>query len=279
VGGIALFSLRDRPTTIGLPDVEEICGTKFAELTEEEKREKEEEENYTYFELLKKYILKSKTMWNLALIYFCVYVFRNGPIDWIFAILSEKFGGGAAKAQGLRNLGIDPKNAWIASTICLIGGIGTFLAPTISEKLFKGRRAPANFWCLFVGAFSTIGMWLGTSSHSPIAGSNVLCTTVSIISLGIAGFTVCVPQVLVGGICAVESASKRVATAASGFAGLLGYFGAGISNVVNGWFKAVSKAQFGDARLVLIYWGVMALIGALLCIPLWNVRPTKEYSH
>jgi sugar phosphate permease len=122
-------------------------------------------------------------------------------------------------------------------------------------------------------------MWLGGSPYSPIYSNIILKNIVIFGSLGIAGFTVCVPQVLVGGICAVESSSKRVASAASGFAGLLGYFGAAFGNFVNGAILEVSRAQYKDARLVLIYWGLVTLLGAMLCLPLWNMKANKEYSH
>lgn len=276
VGIIGFFSLRDKPQTIGLPDVEEICETKFETLTDVEKEEKNKESNLTYFEILKKYVLKNKVMWNLALIYFCVYVFRNGPVDWIFKILA----GSAPKATSLEALQtIDKLAALKASTLCAIGFFGTFFAPLISEKLFKGRRAPANFWCLTIGALSVFGMWLGGSQYSPIYNNELLKNIVIFTSLGIAGFTVCVPQVLVGGICAVESSSKRVASAASGFAGLLGYFGAAFGHVINGIVLSHSMEKYNDARLVLVYWGLVAFVGALLCIPLWNVKANKEYSH
>lgn len=276
VGIIGFFSLRDRPVSIGLPDVEEICETKLESLTESEQKEKDEESNLTYFEILKKYVLKNKVIWNLALIYFCVYVFRSGPVDWIFKILV----GSTPKATTLDALqNIDKLAALKASTLCAIGFFGTYFAPIISEKLFKGRRAPANFWCLTIGAISVIGMWLGASQYSPIYNNEIIKNIVIFISLGVAGFTVCVPQVLVGGICAVESSSKRVASAASGFAGLLGYFGAAFGHIINGSIIAKSMEVYNDARLVLIYWGVVALIGAFLCIPLWNVKANKEYSH
>lgn len=276
VAFIAFFSLRDRPVSMGLPDVEEICSTKLDTLTEEEQKEKDQEATYTYFQILKKYVLKNKVMWNLALIYFCVYVFRNGPIDWIFKILA----GSAPKATSLDALqNIDKLAALKTSTLCAIGFFGTFFAPLISEKIFKGRRAPANFWCLIIGAISVIGMWLGGSQYSPIFNNELLKNIVIFTSLGVAGFTVCVPQVLVGGICAVEFSSKRVASAASGFAGLLGYFGAAFGHIINGIILDQSMRIYDDARLVLAYWGIVAFIGALLCIPLWNVRANKEYSH
>ncbi|MDR1013339.1 MAG: MFS transporter, partial [Lactobacillales bacterium] len=201
VGTIGFFSLRDRPESLGLPDVEEICGTKLASLTAKEKKEKDEEAKFTYFQILKKYILKNKVMWNLAFIYFCVYVFRTGPVDWMFEILTGD-AGKATKAKSLEGLqNIDQSAAFQTSILCIVGALGTYFAPLISEKLFKGRRAPANFWCLFIGAFSVIGMWLGSSHYSPIYSNSLLRNLVIYSSLGIAGFTVCVPQVLVGGIC------------------------------------------------------------------------------
>ena len=203
-------------------------------------------------------------------------MFRSGPVNWIFKILV----GNSPKATTLDALqNIDKLAAFKTSILCAIGFFGTFFAPLISEKLFKGRRAPANFWCLFIGSLSVIGMWLGSSQYSPIFNNEILKNIVIFISLGIAGFTVCVPQVLVGGICAVESSSKRVASAASGFAGLLGYFGAAFGHLINGMILDKSMTLYDDARLILLYWGVIALIGALLCIPLWNVRANKEYSH
>ena len=68
IGAIGLFSLRDRPVSIGLPDVEEICQTKLEELTEAEKQEKDAEANLSYFQIFMKYILRNKVMWNLSLI-------------------------------------------------------------------------------------------------------------------------------------------------------------------------------------------------------------------
>ncbi|MGN1039294.1 MAG: MFS transporter [Oscillospiraceae bacterium] len=277
IGAIGLFSLRDRPVSLGLPDVEEIYQTKLEELTNAEKQKKDAEANLSYFQIFVKYILKNKVMWNLSLIYFCVYIFRMGPVDWIFKILvgeQKHFKNFSASLASIDNLA-----ALKASTLCAIGFFGTLLAPVISEKLFKGRRTPANFWCLLIGSISVIGIWLGSSPRSPIANNYIAKNIVAFLSLGVAGFSVCVPQVLVGGICAVESSSKKVAAAASGFTSLLGYFGAAFGQYVNGRTLNISQKKYGDARLLLIYWGVIAFIGALLCLPLWNAKANKEYAH
>ena len=273
---IGFFSLRDRPVSIGLPDVEKIHGTKLETLNKKEQEEKDQEASATYFQILKKYVFKNKIMWNLALIHFCVNVFRSGPVVWIFKILV----GSTPKANTLDALqNIDKLAVFKTSILCVVGFLGTLFAPLISEKLFKGRHTPANFSCLLICSLSVIGMWLGSSQYSPIFNNEILKNVVIFISLGVAGFAVCVPQVLVGGICAVESSSKRVASAAYGFAGSLGYFGAASGHFINGMILDKSISLYNDARLTLLYWGVIAIIGALLCIPLWNVKANKEYSH
>ncbi|MDR2817120.1 MAG: MFS transporter [Oscillospiraceae bacterium] len=273
---IGFFALQDRPTSIGLPDVEEICETNFAELTEEEREERSLEENLTYFQILKKHILRNKVMWNLAFIYFCVYIFRTGCISWIFKILV----GTQTKSQSFSDMlgNVDHLAALKSAMPTVVGSLGIFLAPIISEKLFGGRRAAANFWGLSIAACAVFGFWLGSSVHSPIINPS-LKNVIAFSSLGIAGFTINIPQLLVGGICAVESTSKKVAAAATGFASLSGYIGSSLSNLVSGSAVDYSLKKFGDARVLLICWGSIALLGAISCIPLWNVGARKEYSH
>lgn len=273
---IGFFALRDKPTSIGLPDVEEICGTNFAKLTEEEKKEQDLEENLTYFQILKKHILRNKVMWNLAFIYFCVYVFRTGCISWIFKILVDEQAKNQSFSDMLNNV---HHLATLKSAMpTVVGFLGIFLAPVISDKLFGGKRAAANFWSLSIAAVSLVGFWLGNSVHSPITNS-LLKEMLVFSSLGISGFMINIPQLLVGGICAVESTSKKVAAAATGFASFAGYLGGFVSHFVSGKAVGYSLKQFGDARLLLICWGGIALLGALCCVPLWNVGARKEYSH
>ena len=269
---ICFFSLRDRPVSIGLPNVEEICKTNLETLSEK-KQEEDKESNTTYFQILKKYILKNKIMWNLGFIYFCVCIFRTGPIDWIFKLLI----GDTSKATSLEN--IDQFAAFKTSILSIIGFLGTFFTPIISKKLFKGNRSLANSWCLFIGSLSMIGIWFSTSSFSPFYDNEILKNIIIFISLGVAGFMICVPHVSISGICAVELSSNQISTAASGFIGLFGYFGYSFGRFFSGKILSKSMLFYNDSRLLLLFWGSAALIGSLLCIPLWNIRANKEYSH
>jgi sugar phosphate permease len=273
---VGFFSLQDKPTSIGLPDVEEICETSFAELTDEEKKEQDLEENLTYFQILNKHILRNKVMWNLAFIYFCVYIFRTGCLNWIFKILVCS----QTKSQSFSDMlnNVDHLAALKSAMPTVVGSLGIFLAPKISDKLFGGKHAAANFWGLAIAACAVFGFWLGSSVHSPITNP-AFKNVVAFSSLGIAGFMINIPQLLVGGICAVESTSKKVAAAATGFASLSGYIGSSVSNLVSGSAVDYSLKNFGDARVLLICWGGIAVLGAVSCIPLWKVGARKEYSH
>ena len=75
--------LRDRPSTIGLPDVEVYRG----EITQEEAES--DTDNRSYFQVLKESILCNKIMWLLAISYVFVYVIRFGTEDWLVKYLVE----------------------------------------------------------------------------------------------------------------------------------------------------------------------------------------------
>ncbi|MDR1354501.1 MAG: MFS transporter [Oscillospiraceae bacterium] len=277
IGIIGFFALQDKPTSIGLPDVEEICGTKAAKLTIAEKEQQDQEAGMSYYQILKKHIIYNKNMWNMGLICFCIYIFRMGPVDWLFKILIGEQVHSTNFLETIEN--IDSLAALKSSMLCGFGFLGTLFAPLISEKLFAGRRVPACFWCLAAGAVSVFGIWVGSSPFSPAIGHQLAKNIVIFLSLGVAGFGVCAPQVLIGGVVSVESASKRVGAAAAGFVGFLGYFGAAVSQIINGKLLVFSISRYGDARIILLYWGCIALLGAVLCIPIWNMQPRKEYSH
>ena len=68
---------------------------------------------------------------------------------------------------------------------------------------------------------------------------------------------------LVGGICAVESGSKKVASAATGFCGLSGYIGGIVSGGGTGFFID----QFGWNG-AFIFWIASAIACMLILLPL-----------
>lgn len=224
--------MKDKPTTQGLPEVE-----MYREGTVPTKEE-DEEAHLSYMEILKKYIFFNPTIWILAIAYVFVYICRYGTEDWIIKYLVE-----------VRHDSIEVATQKFGS-LAFFGILGAISAGFISDKLFKGRRTPVNIIFLLGVIASIYGIM-----HNNLGGK----TGYLIDALCLAGMGFCVagPQMLVGGLCAVESGSKKVASAATGFCGIFGYIGAIGSGVVTGNFID----QFGWNG-ALYFW----IASAIICI-------------
>ena len=228
--------LRDKPQCLGLPDVES-----YRNEVPKSQDTVCEADNRSYGEIFKENILFNKTIWLLAIAYVFVYVIRFGAEDWMIKYLSE------AKANSLELASLK------LSSLPLVGIAGTICAGVISDKVFKGKRAPVNLiyligvvCCLVLLRFNTI-------------------SNLDFILIGLLGAFTYGPQMMIGGLCAVESSSKKVASAATGFTGTFGYVGAVLSATGTGFM--VDRFGWNGA---LSFWIASALICIGICIVLWK---------
>lgn len=233
--------LRDRPVSVGLPDVEVYRG----EITKEEAEQ--DTDNRTYFQVFKESILCNKIMWLLAISYVFVYVIRFGTEDWVVKYLQEAKGYTTLEASV--SLGI----------LAFWGMVGVILSGVISDKIFGGKRSPVNIIYLTAIIFVLYGLYV-------IPADNKLLMNVIV---ALTGFCISGPQMLIGGLCAIEASSKKVASAATGFTGVWGYVGAVLSAVGTGWF--VDNFQWKGA---IIFW----IIAAIITISLMIVILFDEYG-
>jgi OPA family sugar phosphate sensor protein UhpC-like MFS transporter len=140
-----------------------------------------------------------------------------------------------------------------------IGGfIGTIVAGWGSDKLFAGNRVPMNI-IFMLGIFvSVLLIWLLRIDSYLF---NATC-------FFFIGFFIFGPQMLIG-IAAAESAHKDSAGAATGFVGIFGYLGAGLS----GWPLAkVLETWSWDGFFVVL--SATTLASAFLLLPL-VVKPRR----
>ena len=261
---ILMDRLRDKPQTIGLPDIEEYrepeaCAAKAAQ--------EDEEANSTYFDIMKKHILFNKTIWMLAIAYVFVYIIRFGTEDWIIKYLVE------VKDDSLQLA------AMKLSFLPLCGIAGTILAGLWSDTIFKGQRAPVNVIFLSGIILSLLGLKLNGSDPNFIDDAVFVVTGTPLVDMiklngselmdfvfiGLAGLFTYGPQMLIGGLCAIESSSKKVASAATGFTGTFGYLGAILSGVGTG--MVVDKFSWDGA---LYFWMGSALLCIFILLPMWN---------
>jgi len=233
--GLWLFNrLRDKPESLGLPCVEDYREEKVSDKCSEDT------DTRTYGQIFKENILFNKTIWLLAVAYIFVYVIRFGAEDWMVKFLSE------AKHNSMELASLK------LSFLPLFGIVGTIMAGVISDKVFNGKRAPVNLIYLAGVAISLILLKYNTSSN------------LDFVLIGMVGAFTYGPQMMIGGLCAVESSSKKVASAATGFTGTFGYIGAILSATGTG--MVVDKFGWNGA---IWYWVAAALICIAICTVLF----------
>ena len=239
--------LRDRPQSLGLPDIE-IYRKEPVKVKSED--EKSAEDSMTYVEIFKKYILCNRTIWMLAIAYIFVYIIRFGAEDWMIMYLQNAKG--ATLSDATNKL----------ASLPLVGICGTICAGIISDKLFKGKRAPVNLLYLVGVICAILALKFNTIS------------SLDYVIIGLLGAFTYGPQMMIGGLCAVESSSKKVASAATGFTGTFGYVGAFLSATGTG-FLVDKLGQNGQQNWdgAIYFW----LISGITCLIICAILAVEEY--
>ena len=232
----------DKPESIGLPEIEYYKEGQKIEKVEEV----DEEANLSYFGILKKYVFLNPTMWILAFAFTFVYICRCGTEDWIIKYLVEVKNNSLELATQKQTF------------LPLCGIAGTLLAGVFSDKIFKGKRMPVTLIFL-AGLALCVYVLMNNQGNSTIA------TIIDYICIGGVGFCTAGPQMFVGGICAVETGSKKVASAATGFCGIFGYFGAILSGIGTGYF--IDNYGWNGA---LYFWIAAAILCIIILIPVYK---------
>ncbi|MDR2706460.1 MAG: glycerol-3-phosphate transporter [Planctomycetaceae bacterium] len=207
VAGITFFLMRDTPQSCGLPPIE-----KYKNEYPENYNESFEKE-MTSREIFFLYVFNNKLLWFVALANAFIYLIRYGIIDWAPTYLTEVKGYSINKAS------------WAYFAYEYSGIPGTILCGWMSDRFFKGHRAPATILFLIFVAIAIAVYWL----HPP---GNIWLVNISLISIG---FLIYGP-VMMTGLHALELVPKKAAGTAAGLTGLFGYlFGAMSANIVIGW--------------------------------------------
>ena len=240
ITGIWLFDrLRDKPQSLGLPDIEKYNNEPVKEEVADEQA------NVSYLQIFKTHILCNPVIWMLAIAYTFVYIVRFGTEDWLVKYLVE------VKHNTL------PIASAKLSTLALVGSAGAIMAGVISDKFCKGSRTPVNIAFLILLIAS-----LYAFSINP--ANNLFLEALDYVFAALIGVFTAGPQMLIGGLCAVESSSKRVASASIGFTGVFGYIGAALSSSGTGHF--VDKLGWNGA---IAFWMISTAVCVVICILLY----------
>ncbi len=238
-GFFVMNRLRDTPQSLGLPPIE-----KYRDDYPNQKSRKIESDNLSTKQILWQYVLCNKYIWVLAIAQFFIYVIRTAVNDWSMLYLIE--------VKNYTNLQAGFCVCWFE-----VGGfLGSLAAGWSSDVLFKGKRNPINV--LFTVAILFL-LFAFKVIHYP-------WPILDGVFLFLFGFFIFGPQMLIG-VAAAELSHKKAAATATGFAGCFAYLGAAAAG---GPLGAITKEWGWDSYLLTLF--VCGVMGALLMLPLWNVK-------
>lgn len=207
VAFLIVLLLRDTPQSCGLPSIEDYKNDYPPGYSAQHERV------LSFKEIFLGYVLNNKFLWFIAIANAFIYFVRYGVLNWIPTYLQT------AKHYDFKQAGF----AWTAFE--LAGIPGTILCGWMSDKIFKGRRAPATILFMALTLMGIIVYWL--NAKGPL--------WIDIMALIAIGFFIYGPIMLVG-LHALDMVPKKAAGTAAGFTGFFGYaFGSAIAGTGVGW--------------------------------------------
>jgi OPA family glycerol-3-phosphate transporter-like MFS transporter len=233
----AFFLIRDTPQSVGLPNIEEYRNDYPTTY------DKSQEEEFTTKQIFFDYILKNKLLWLIAFANAFIYLVRYGVLDWAPLYLTEIKDSSAIGG----NIGYFSYE--------FAGIAGTLLCGWMSDKLFKGRRAPAIIIYMVLVMVSVFVYWQNPPGN-PIVDNIALFAT---------GFLIYGPVMLIG-VQALDLVPKKAAGTAAGLTGLFGYLGGALfANVAFGF---IIKHFSWDAAFIILL--IACFIAILFTATTWN---------
>jgi len=195
-----LIIMRDTPQSVGLMPIEEYRN----EYPETKNKTKSSEKELSAKEILFKYVLINKYVWFLCLAAVFVYFIRYGVLNWAPTYLTE------VKGIKISHSGL----SYIAYE--LAGIFGILVCGFLSDKLFKGKRAPVSILCMTLVCAGVILYWIAPS----VIISHIALMTIGMFIYG---------PVMLLGVQVLDIMPKKAVGTAIGLIGLFGYWGGTIA--------------------------------------------------
>ncbi|MDE6196886.1 MAG: MFS transporter [Muribaculaceae bacterium] len=240
---VAVF-MRDTPESCGLPPVGVYSGETTA--TEEACEDSKSVAEY------QKQVLRNPAIWMLALGSSFMYISRYAVNSWGIFFLEA--------GKGYSN--IEASSVVSISSIC--GIIGTVSCGWVSDRFFNGKR---NMPALVFGIMNVISLSLFL--FGPAGKPWLDITAMVLFGLAI-GALIC----YLGGLMAVDIASKKASGAALGVVGIASYIGAAVQDLVSGIAIGGGKTAGAvyDFTGVSIFWISAAVLSVLCVLTVWNAK-------
>lgn len=202
LGLIMFWLMRDTPESQGLPPVDEWRGEKVIEKVESA-------DTLSAMDIFRKYIVHNKFLWAIAIANVFVYFIRYGIIDWAPTYLKE-----------VKHFSVD-KQSWAYFLYEYAGIFGMLASGYLSDKVFKGHRAPPMLMFL-VGVLIAIFVYWKNPEGNPLIDN---------ICLVAIGFLIYGPVMMIG-LQAADLVPRVATGTATGLTGLFGYL---LGSASAGW--------------------------------------------
>ena len=201
------FVLEDTPQSRGLPSVEKYKDDYPPGYSAAH------EETLPFREIFLKYVLPNKFLWAIAVANAFCYFVRYGVVNWIPTYLET------AKGFSFHESSI----AWSLYEYAAIPG--TIACGWLSDRWFKGRRAPMTMIFMALTLVAVVVYWMNL--RGPI--------WIDYAALFAIGFLIYGPIMMIG-LHSLDLVPKKAAGTAAGLTGLFGYvFGSAIAGTGVGW--------------------------------------------
>lgn len=191
---IAFLLVRDTPQSCGLPNIEEYRNDYPTDYS------KDSEKEFSLKEILFQHVFNNKLLWMIAFANIFIYLVRYGIFDWVPTYFNS--------------IGLSTTESGMSWAIFELAGIpGTLVCGFISDKVFKGRRAPATILYMALTLIFVILFWKNPTG-------SLLIYNICLFAIG---FLIYGPVMLIG-VQAIDLVPKKAAGTAAGLTGFLGYF-------------------------------------------------------
>jgi OPA family glycerol-3-phosphate transporter-like MFS transporter len=207
VAVLVFFLMRDTPQSCGLPPVEAYRNDVPADYDAGNER------TFTYREIFFSHVLNNRHLWAIAVANAFVYFVRYGVVNWIPTYLQT------AKGFSFSESSV----GWALYEYAAIPG--TIACGWISDRVFKGQRAPATMLFMALTLGGVVVYWL--NANGPL--------WIDYAALIAIGFLIYGPIMIIG-LHALDLVPKKAAGTAAGFTGFFGYvFGSALAGSGVGW--------------------------------------------
>jgi OPA family sugar phosphate sensor protein UhpC-like MFS transporter len=192
-------------------------------------------------------VLKSPTIWILAIAYFSIKLVRYSFIFWGQKYVAECLGKDATESS------------IIAAALPIGGLVGVIATGFISDNWFQARRAPVIVISLLLASGI---LMIGLMPIRSIWMMAILFFSVGVFLFG--------PDSMISATAAMDFGTKRGAGTAIGCINGIGSIG----GILGGWLpgKITTESNWSPLFVVFI---VGLAFSAVVLIPLWRIRPPE----